>query len=523
MHKGCILYKAEGKAIPEKALIHIASKLITVSGVAAISTVTGNKELFVDQIDKENPKDLLTSIREYQTEQDFINNKAYIFFGDFPAGYTDDDLQPFELIKGDAGEYTLVAMIEGEFPGFATDNKNESVAFKVKNDYLIDKLGPFWGKSGGDIDKFMEMMNTDNILKKDLHAQTSRGQITLIASNGRSFNFGGNPLKKTFPWGWMSQSYGYEEVAEAPVVQKSRSRTLSALGSMVGKKTSVPIIASTEPINQGKTIADLNKKDAEAVDSHDISAMMAAATADENGRFDLPSEVRFVPAELEGKVNGFRFPKASLKVGKDLIAWYKNTNNGYVPDKDKGDSIDWRLRPGIRDRNAAKLEKAEANTAKAVVSQPAPIIAAQADATKIQGCRTLVKSYLDSGSNEISDPKLLLERDGKLPTFAKVMNLKGFKPEDMFRWSHTKRVELCTKFPELAATAWRDTNSMLLATLKGEPKVEEDDRGNLIPGEEEEVIEDNPGGVPSPAAAPKPAAKKTSAWEDDGIPVRKRA
>lgn len=163
------------------------------------------------------------------------------------SGISFDDVCPYEVLSHN-DKTQVVAFIEGNFPGMVQEKSSHPPEFFLANTFIAPRLAEMFEALDYDIDKLMAYTEKP-IFKKDLMANAvGRGYVTLLGVNGKSVSYAIGDSSKEFPWGWMSNTYGYGEITEKkPVAEETKPKAAFPKRSTVREpapKSSVPPIAA---------------------------------------------------------------------------------------------------------------------------------------------------------------------------------------------------------------------------------------------------------------------------------------
>lgn len=218
MHRSLIVRVLPGATPPEDYL-----KLAVKEFPSAIGMAVATKEgLIVERaLGPTTVQAILAVCNEYKDDGKIIALHS------FPAGTPEDDIQPFTVI-GDDDDDLVVAFADGEFVSFDKPKSTYSDAY-----HMMDKaLGPYLSNIYKQQDSKISEFNAE--LNKELHDtvinnfSANRGCISTLTADGTIKTFAHGELRKSMPWGWVSQHLGFGE-------KSSTTAATQAVGDAVGK------------------------------------------------------------------------------------------------------------------------------------------------------------------------------------------------------------------------------------------------------------------------------------------------
>lgn len=206
-------------------------------------------------------------------EESFKTCTRIYHFSSTPDGTS--DIQPFSIIK-DGNDDILVAVAEGDFPGYAKADSSHSNAYHMVNDYLSEVCKEVYQEADEDVDKMMTTFETPRFRKGMLGILSPRGVITLIGACDKDPTIlSVNQDGAQFDWGYLSNTPGFRAEEPEPVGEPVQEpvKELSAKEKYLAKKaaeaTGTSSAAATgskipQPEVVGK-LGDKPKKDEELV------------------------------------------------------------------------------------------------------------------------------------------------------------------------------------------------------------------------------------------------------------------
>lgn len=206
-------------------------------------------------------------------EESFKTCTRIYHFSNAPDGT--QDTQPFSIIK-DGNDDILVAVAEGDFPGYAKADSSHSNAYHMVNDYLSEVCKEVYQEADEDVDKMMTTFETPRFRKSMLGILSPRGVITLIGACDKDPTIlSVNQDGAQFDWGYLSNTPGFRAEEPEPVIEPVQKPVgeLSAKEKYLAKKEAAAAGTSSaaatgpkipQPEIVGK-LGDKPKKDEEFV------------------------------------------------------------------------------------------------------------------------------------------------------------------------------------------------------------------------------------------------------------------
>lgn len=227
MHKGVIIVQAPNKLIEDEFLQIATGERDTYAGF-----ILPSKEgLMTAHIRPDNPNaastELAQIVRDTNAQlkaEDKTKDSAMVLFLASTDATHDDDLQPHVLLKDMQGKTLLACFLEGEFEeefenlSSSSPTKHTPEFFAVQT-YLVPKISGIHHRTN-DLSKTIDELKYSNkeIVKSLRKDSKSRMVLTFVSSTGEIFSMKQNENEKVFPWGYVSQAFGYEEKTATPLV-----------------------------------------------------------------------------------------------------------------------------------------------------------------------------------------------------------------------------------------------------------------------------------------------------------------
>lgn len=495
-HDTVVLFQKAGETVPEGYL-----KAILETHQSCMGYAFAEEGRVKRLIDRDAPF-LLSEVLEIQKA--YKDKKGLLFcFSNYPAGFLDTDMQPFDTIKDDDGNVIAVTFMNGDFTPFAKEKSNHSNAFHCFNDLVHESVEGLF-ETTKDLNMVFSMLDKPIQRKQMLGNNTTAGSMVMMASNGQVLRFEFNNLVAIEgPWGWGTNHCGYSEpkpVAEAKPMAKSRllvAPTTAPVAQAVAS-TSTPVASKLKPTDPVAAVIGTQpeKKGFAAIDS------LAQGTVVEVKRSsgaveewvtlptdqDRDSRRQWCNTHLGYVPQGYRKIKkvkmsdlvenSPLKTGKgpvikDLAQIGEHRpHTPTVLDAKAGDP-----KPVVKE-GEFKAEPAKSRLKTTVPSIPQiasvqaitppaenlPVITAEEFnkvSAIIKGPRT------QQAMQEILDPKFNVEK--AWPTFANKYGLKGL--EDTFNWDRKMYEDIVKNGPKSAAALLFEYKVALVMTLRSIPEV----------------------------------------------------
>lgn len=202
MHDGLIVRKNADKTIPADVLEKIVKEYPSCMGIACSTTDSeGNAkleaEVFPQTPDLEGLKNMLETYKAAT---------LYMFFGDYPGEFNEEDVQPHILQAGEDGPL-LVLFAVGDFKGFEKAESSRAPSFHAFNDFIKPYVQKMIRDAGQDanFEEFMKSFNDDPLNKQALlGASVGRATYVIVAANGTEAIVSRSDEEGDYPWGYLS-------------------------------------------------------------------------------------------------------------------------------------------------------------------------------------------------------------------------------------------------------------------------------------------------------------------------------
>jgi hypothetical protein len=283
MQTGVILTCKVGHFIPPQLLEKLTKEYNSCFGIA-FPDPEGDKVVVDAAMDSTTPE----KIAELRTMDAFEDKHMTFFLG--KGEFHGDDISPITLVVNDAGDPVLVALIEGDFPGYAKQDSTHSNAFWVAEEYLATKFQKMYHKMGKNIDAVMEDIK-DDFTRKEMENlfATGGGSILLIASNGKMEEFEKDRTSaEMFDWGFCSNTHGFKEVGypekEEPKAEPAKKPSMADL---MRSKSAKPTTEDRKPPENNLAFeGTLGAKD------NKTSTAVTSGTVDTQTMFQCPKTIK---------------------------------------------------------------------------------------------------------------------------------------------------------------------------------------------------------------------------------------
>jgi hypothetical protein len=166
-----------------------------------------------------------------ENQRAFQENTVLFHLGNAPDGFPPEIQQPFVLLTLPDNEHEpiLVALLDGDFKSF--EDKKEKPGWTGEalcvEKYLKPKLQKLFRLCDNDLSKVIaEMQEADFETDMD-RCYGIYGSITFLAATGECFEFVKNDDAKEYPWGFVSNSYGWldEDVAAKAAAAQTTNKS----------------------------------------------------------------------------------------------------------------------------------------------------------------------------------------------------------------------------------------------------------------------------------------------------------
>lgn len=128
---------------------------------------------------------------------------------------TETVMQPFDLtIEGKPEDVLMAFALDGDFVNVKGEEETTQAAMLSKT-FLIPVMRKFIQFSGGDLSKFLAELKDPTFVDSILARVGERGEYCFLPPVGDAIWWGKNKLGSTFPWGRVSNTFGYTEDATA--------------------------------------------------------------------------------------------------------------------------------------------------------------------------------------------------------------------------------------------------------------------------------------------------------------------
>ncbi len=220
---------------------------------------------------------------------------------------SDDELeaeceQPFEVLVDAQKEPVMLAFVEGDFSSYTQPTAIQTDEYFAANKFIIPFIKKLYAAANQDMSKLMAELN-DPVNKQILGNAAISGVTTLVTAGFAPVSFDKGSGGSTFPWGWVSKTYGYKEQApSAPV----KSGLVSAAKGLISRRDRGPVIPPA---------------DVPVVDEPMPDDGVADPGNKEGPRGEPKTDVAAAHQELAEGEHEMITPDAKLK-GKSLPNWY---------------------------------------------------------------------------------------------------------------------------------------------------------------------------------------------------------
>lgn len=463
-----ILHVREGQMPPKELLERILAWKPTAFGFAVQEA--DNADMQTMREDAANLDiDNLSSFLEESKER-----PRSLYFGKLAGGISPEDIQPITIINGEGedAETFMSIFCEGDIVGHNAVGHTEQ--FQFVNGVIIPKIIDWANDFDGDMAKIMAKINGE-VFNNDLLTHIGhRGVLHILPRVGDAVLLGPNKLSIDGEWGWASQSHGFGETIQEPVVTETKKKGYWKGG---GAKATTAPTETPKPVEQPPAIPADTGTPIEAPKTTQIGIEVAVkppswlvANKDVQEFYVLvsgkshPGWKKRLPVTV--KQNHGLLKCTNLK---EYEAW-KLANLKTVLEKPaEGPKAETAVM--ANNKPQTKQERLSSKEPEQPLEAPGnsdlPIIAPK-DLEKVLD---FVAKHLDGNSKEIMPPQEMQAIEAKLPKFSEAV---GCKLEEMLNWQVSGLFGLASTDPRamvLYALEWRNyARPFLLAELKNKSK-----------------------------------------------------
>lgn len=450
-HEGVVIMKRAGHAVPEAFLKAVWEANQSCSGAALVA----GDELLTGQSAERKEFDELQGLLKEHGDKDVV-----MFLGNFPSGFNDADVPPFDLFTDGDENVLLTAFLEGDFSNFHKTDSARWDAHHLVDEYLKEKLFDTFASVDEDMDKFVQKLESPLYQKEMTNLILGRGSITLVPQNGKIITYSKGELGKQFEWGWASYVANDKEEAAA-------SGTIaSAISAVAGKAKNL----------LGGKKAEGASSSVPAVNPNDKKPVISVETSKQGpGGKDLKSSTA-----SEGSGDWVMMaPPPELKGNSNIKGWYKS-KIGRVPEN-------WKSRPEVpvplpkgqtmkSFKEAMEVVEAKANGKDIPKATPEQIAAERAAnivsaEEKKRLLDAILPKIIDRTSKAALTPEQIMELEEPLPTFADIAGMESL--DQIFGWTHDSLRELSASCPGSAALLIMNLRSIIRELAEDEEDDEE--------------------------------------------------
>jgi len=249
MNTGVIVVKNSDGKIPEE-FVNIASTQCDGSFGFAMSKPDGG--LF-HYSQKASPEEATEITKETQNDAQCADKTAVFFYGKAEDKIHTDDHQPHVVLRDSSNQPLMAVFLEGKFEEeFEKLSENSpqhhTPAFFVAQTYLVGKISKLFQQNKYNlVETVKDLQQPDTY--KEISARvradkTNRFQITFVPAIGTPFSIKQGASEKSFPWGDISQAFGYDEKSTTKPTVSSKS----VFGSPSPAAPTVPLQPTVSPL-----------------------------------------------------------------------------------------------------------------------------------------------------------------------------------------------------------------------------------------------------------------------------------
>lgn len=497
MHKSVIVFKAKGQTIPLDFATRLLKEYPSWNGVALMHG---------DKLVAQSSKDALSPEKLVKTSEKFKDRGMLMGFGNYDAGFRDEDIQPFTVLKDDKDASQIVAFMCGQYPGFVLAGKNESPESRFADISLTAKIAELHELSDKQLPKTLNMLQKPLIQNTITQSAVGDSVVVLMAKKGKDVgevliypkDHTSKPTESE--WGWFTDArleheqeqeeapqpdvdeeeppqpdtddeeapepdiFGDEEERGPPIKNLPAPKPKQAPAT-AGKGNKAPVIASTEPFKPPTTMTAIQVKPPEGKNIEVQKDTRGVVTLESDGFFYYDPN-----KGLHGKVlkESFRTVAGFLPNGKPgTDQHYANQPKVRVTDE-KAVIYQQKLTalsPKVAEAavTAAVKEAAKDTPKKISLDRPA-LSGKEIESVQKKLKDPKVKGTIDDHANDIVNPTILASYEQKFPEAAVLAKYEG-GTNGTLRWSFDTFKELCQNHPGWAANLMMDYRYLYLKTL----------------------------------------------------------
>lgn len=435
---GMILNRLAGQALPTELLEKAVTENPTAWGVALV-TPDGLITSSGPDADGDNGPsvELITG-----TAEQFAERNIHFYLCNSESAINMDDVSPHWIVEGEDGLPRIVAFVEGQFGGFERKDSSHPTSYHFVQDHLIPEIKEVYDLVDGNLPKIMTLINKDSFKKKLMGHATSAATITFVMADGEATTLNSADTGKEFPFGWVSNTYGYGVEAKATEPAK---KTMIPNKSTTREKHVPPAIA--EVVKAAPTSTSVPKVDASGIKNYTVRDWAPKVGLNRKDRKKaFQAVLGYAPRgyHVEGfKVKAYFDPNGNVltmndlkRLGLDAAGLPKLDNPGRDTDVEP---------------NEVEPEKTlPASPEPAVTTEVLPIMSPKArEWAREFIARADVKKLIAENAKVISDPGTIKQIEQKHAGFGEQLGGKdGLK--DWARLDYPRCLEVIKNQPEVA-------------------------------------------------------------------------
>lgn len=399
-------------------------------------------------------------------------------FGDFtlclvnsPQALNLKNVPPYEIAVDKDDEPVIALVVDGDFPGFAKEKSTHPSSYYLA-DFVSDQVLDLLDNFDGDLAKVMEKIGGDRFKEKVKMNTVSRGFLNFICSNGREVTIAQGDTSKEFPWGWVSNTFGYGEKKKEEPAPKKKGGGLFGGRSTTREKFETPHQPSNNVVAAGADKAPPTETAVKAPPTPPPATPKPVALTLQN----IVVKQIAIPGHLSRKL--------AKRWIKDRIGHippnYQEEGakfNMYIGPDGKNLTIQEVQRAlGMTAASLPKLENPKAPNQKdiepknidssKVVSNPLPIVSpASRERFQRYFSDERVKKIIAENGDLITDPDNVQGYEGKIPPFAEQLQMKDMRDFDALPFLEFEAIGR-TNIHDLACACYAYKQRALKAELR---------------------------------------------------------
>lgn len=454
--KGIIVFRTQDQQISEPYLEKLTKNNHNCFGLVMPSPHEKGK-LLLSRVTEAMP---LEGLKELQ--ETFKAQPCLMFFGEYPKGYLQEDLQPFSVLRLNE-EDTMVAFLEGDFSNCIQKGSSHIPEFFAANQIQL-KLDQMYRLTNHNLDKVVAELKTGSLTAKELSSLGLKRNVVAVMAANKDFSVRvfqkDNSDHGNFPWGWTSNALGYKE-GEFPAKEEQQSTLSKLIPGIIKFKPKLkaqapePVKEPEVPFNPPfveKPVVEEPAKEPEVKKppKQKLSSKIKQVSSTKPiEATKSKEELKTSTTQRESIYYSAPMTMSNNQKRQDYLEkvgycpqGYKRSPKVEVPENFLHLHIDPKDLKSLKTVVAVKQKQAEEN--KGVTDEILPLIPPK----QVEPVTEVLLKALDSNSNRISDPEKMQDEETKYPSFAEVYGLKDIGELKNLRYEAYRDIAL--KGPDAA-------------------------------------------------------------------------